>query len=191
MKKDELLTSCNAPDQKKTLKQILFVAEGQAALVDAEDRLPGPGEVRLQMRYSAVSAGTERALLTGNRDSEEIFRYQLPARPGYAGSGVITHVGEGVEDFRPGQRVMVHGGGHQQFCTVPQKEIVPVPDNVPLDEAALTIIAGFSLSAIRKAEICLGQSCLVVGAGLLGLFAVQYAGLRAAGEGHDLLWQRR
>ena len=43
MKKDELLTSCNAPDQKKTLKQILFVAEGQAALVDAEDRLPGPG----------------------------------------------------------------------------------------------------------------------------------------------------
>ena len=40
MKKDELLTSCNAPDQKKTLKQILFVAEGQAALVDAEDHLP-------------------------------------------------------------------------------------------------------------------------------------------------------
>ena len=180
MKKDELLTSCNAPDQKKTLKQILFVAEGQAALVDAEDRLPGPGEVRLQMRYSAVSAGTERALLTGNRDSEEIFRYQLPARPGYAGSGVITHVGDGVEDFRPGQRVMVHGGGHQQFCTVPQKEIVPVPDNVPLDEAALTIIAGFSLSAVRKAEICLGQSCLVVGAGLLGLFAVQYARLSGA-----------
>ena len=75
---------------------------------------------------------------------------------------------------------MVHGGGHRQFCTVRQHEALLLPDNIPLDEASLTIIAGFSLAAVRKAKICLGQSCLIVGAGLLGLFAVQYARLSGA-----------
>lgn len=161
-------------------KQIVFTSADHAELLDVEDRLPGAGELRIQMEYSAVSAGTERALLTGNRESEESFRNGFPVRPGYAGSGIVTHVGEGAEAFHVGDRVMVHGGGHRQFCTVPQQEAIPVPDNVPLDAAALTIIAGFSLSAVRKAKICLGQSCLVVGAGLLGLFAVQYARLSGA-----------
>lgn len=158
----------------------MFVEPNRAELQQAEDRLPEAGELRIQMRYSAISPGTERAALTGNRDSEEIFHTGFPMKTGYAGSGVVTHVGEGVTAFRPGDRVMVHGGGHRKACTVAQKEAVLVPQGVELDEAALTIIAGFSLAAIRKAQICLGQSCLVVGAGLLGLFAVQYARLSGA-----------
>ena len=163
-----------------TIKQIVFTGVNRAELVNVEDRLPDAGEIRIQMRYSALSAGTERALLTGCRDSDEIFQNGFPVASGYAGSGVVTHVGAGVKDFRAGDRVMVHGGGHRQACTVAQREAVRVPDGVSLDEAALTIIAGFSLAAVRKARICLGQSCLVVGAGLLGLFAVQYARLSGA-----------
>ena len=164
----------------KSIKQIVFTSADHAELLDVDDRLPEPGEIRIRMCYTAVSAGTERALLTGNRESEEGFRNGFPVRSGYAGSGIVTHVGDGADTFRVGDRVMVHGAGHRQFCTVPQREAVAVPEGVPLDEAALTIIAGFSLSAVRKAGICLGQSCLVVGAGLLGLFAVQYARLSGA-----------
>lgn len=161
-------------------RQIVFTRENHAELLEVEDRLPAAGEIRIRMHYTAVSPGTERSLLTGNRESTEAFWSGFPATPGYAGSGVVTHVGEGVGRFAPGDRVMVHGAGHRQFCTVPEREAVPVPAGVPLDEAALTIIAGFSLSAVRKAGICLGQSCLIVGAGLLGLFAVQYARLSGA-----------
>jgi len=164
----------------KPVKEIVMTRALHAELSDGEDRLPERGEVRLKMCFTALSAGTERANLTGNADSEEIFRTGFPARTGYAGSGMITHLGEGVEGFAVGDRVMVHGAGHRQFATVALKEIVKVPDNVPLDQAALTIIAGFSLSAVRKAEIALGQGCLVVGLGLLGLFSVQYARLSGA-----------
>ena len=75
---------------------------------------------------------------------------------------------------------MVHGGGHQQFCTLPVKEIAPVPSGVSLDQAALVVISGFSLAAVRKAKLEIGSACLVVGLGPLGLFAVQYAKLAGA-----------
>ena len=162
------------------MKKIVFTKKNTAELVEVEDRSPKMGEVRVKLRFSTVSAGTERALLTGNEEGGEGFRFGFPSSSGYSGSGIITDVGEGVSEYKVGDRVMVHGGGHQQFCTVPTKEIVPIPENVSLEEAALVVIAGFSLAAIRKAKICLGDSTLVTGLGILGLFAVEFARLSGA-----------
>ena len=162
------------------MKKIVFVSKNNAELCEVSDRLPEAGELRVKLEYSALSAGTERALLTGNEEGGEGFRFGFPSSSGYSGSGIITDVGEGVTAFNVGDRVMVHGAGHQEFATLPEKEFVRVPDNVPLDQAALTIIAGFSLAAVRKARISLGHSAMVVGLGLLGLFAVQYAKLSGA-----------
>lgn len=175
------------------MKKIVFVQKNTAQLVEIQDRLPEAGEVRIRLAYSAVSAGTERAALTGNEEGGEGFRFTFPTSSGYSGSGIVTHVGAGVTTLKPGQRVVVHGGGHQQFCTVPLKEVVPIPDNVGLEEAALVIIAGFSLAAIRKAKICIGESCLVTGLGLLGQFAVEFARLSGAYPviGADFQPQRR
>ena len=162
------------------MKKIIFASKNNAVINDVPDRLPSEGELRVKLAYTALSAGTERALLTGNEEGGDGFRFGFPSSSGYSGSGIITDVGAGVTDFKPGDRVMVHGAGHQEFATLPEKEFVRVPDNVPLDQAALTIIAGFSLAAIRKARISLGDSAMVVGLGLLGLFAVQYARLSGA-----------
>lgn len=162
------------------MKKIIFASKNNAVINDVPDRLPNEGELRVKLAYTALSAGTERALLTGNEEGGDGFRFGFPSSSGYSGSGIITDVGAGVTNFKPGDRVMVHGAGHQEFATLPEKEFVRVPDNVPLDQAALTIIAGFSLAAIRKARISLGDSAMVVGLGLLGLFAVQYARLSGA-----------
>ena len=175
------------------MKKIVFTKKDTAELIEAKDRAPENGEVRIKLAFSTVSAGTERALLTGNEEGGENFRFGFPSSSGYSGSGIITDVGPDVTEYKVGDRVMVHGGGHQQYCTVPLKEIVPIPDNVSLEEAALVIIAGFSLAAIRKAKICLGDSCLVTGLGILGLFAVQFAKLSGAYPviGADFLPERR
>ena len=162
------------------MKKIIFASKNNAVLKDIPDRMPGDGELRVKLAYTALSAGTERALLTGNEEGGDGFRFGFPSSSGYSGSGVITDVGAGVTGFMPGDRVMVHGAGHQEFAVLPEKEFVHVPDNVPLEQAALTIIAGFSLAAVRKAKISLGDSVMVVGLGLLGLFAVQYARLSGA-----------
>lgn len=162
------------------MKKIIFSSKNNAVLKDVPDRLPDADEIRVKLSYTALSAGTERSLLTGNEEGGNGFRFGFPSSSGYSGSGIITDVGSGVTDFKPGDRVMVHGAGHQEYATLSQKEFVHVPDNVPLDQAALTIIAGFSLAAVRKAKISLGDSVMVVGLGLLGLFAVQYARLSGA-----------
>ena len=175
------------------MKRITFVSKNNAQLTEVEDRLPGKGEMRVKLAYSALSAGTERALFTGNDEGGDGFRFGFPSYSGYSGSGIITHVGEGVNSpdganiigrkepcFKVGDRVMVHGANHQEFATLPVNEFVHVPDNVGLDQAAQVIIAGFSLAAVRKAKIALGESVMVAGLGLLGLFAVQYARLSGA-----------
>lgn len=164
-------------------KRIGFLEKNNAQLCDKpDDRLPGAGEVRIQMAYTAVSAGTERAALTANEDGDETCRFGFPMYLGYSGSGIITHVGEGVDEYQVGDRVMVHGGGHGSCYTVPLKEVVKLPDNVSLQDAAFVIIAGFSLAAVRKAKVELGHTVLVAGLGLLGLYAVQY--LKLAGALH-------
>ena len=162
------------------MKKIIFASKNNAVLTDVPERRIEAGEMRVKLAYTALSAGTERALLTGNEEGGDGFRFGFPSSSGYSGSGIITDVGEGVTGFKPGDRVMVHGAGHQEFAVLPEKEFIHVPDNVSLEHAALTIIAGFSLAAVRKAKISLGDSVMVVGLGLLGLFAVQYARISGA-----------
>ncbi len=162
------------------MKKIVFTRADHAELVEIADRSPAPGEVRLKLAFSALSAGTERAVLTGNPDGGDGFRSGFPSSSGYSGSGVVLEVGEGVSDFCPGDRVMVHGAGHQQYSTLPTKELVKLPDSVSLLTASQIIIAGFSLAAVRKTRIALGESGLVVGLGLLGLFALPFMRLSGA-----------
>ena len=166
------------------MKQIVFERRNTAALWDVEDRMPDAGEVRIKMSFTAVSAGTERDSLTRDTGLSGAERNSIggfPRMSGYSGSGVVENVGAGVEDLHPGDRVMVHGGGHKQYATLARGEVIQLPsEKIDMKDAALTIIAGFSLAAVRKARLELGESCMVVGLGLLGLFAVQYAKLCGA-----------
>ena len=160
-----------------------------AGLYETQIPEPGAGEVLIKTSYSALSAGTERAVLTGlvYESTEERIGQKFDmtkaypaAAGGYSGTGIIEKVGEGVTKFKPGDKVMMHGGGHKLYTVRDQSRVLHMPDNVCMKEASMTIIAGFSLAAVRKAQIQLGESCMVVGLGLLGLFSIQFAKLSGA-----------
>lgn len=161
------------------MKKILIPSPNCAALVDAELRAPAAGEVQVKMLYSAVSAGTERAILIGLVSESAASRggtFTFPTMAGgYSGSAEVVTLGEGVDDLRIGDRVMIHGGGHCEYATVARSELIPLPEGVSPKTASFTIISGFSLAAVRKANISLGESCMVVGLGLLGLHSVIWA----------------
>jgi threonine dehydrogenase-like Zn-dependent dehydrogenase len=53
-------------------------------------------------------------------------------------------------------------------------------DTIPSLEAAFTIIASMGLGGVRKLELELGESAMVMGLGLLGIFAVQFLRLSGA-----------
>lgn len=162
-------------------KQIIFPEINKAALVDVEYRKPAAGEVVVKTAYSTVSAGTERANITGdpNVSSKGAPEVKFPRSVGYSSAGEVVEVGEGVASLSVGDRVVVYWGKHKAYNTVPEGNVVRIPDGIGLDEAAIAFIATFPLAAIRKTELEIGEPALVMGLGLLGQLAVRL--LRAAG----------
>lgn len=165
-----------------TTKQIVFTKPYVAELLSVEFASPKKNEVTVALEYSAISAGTEKANYIGERnginvaeDAEAVF----PRTVGYSGAGTVTAVGEGVTDIKAGERVAVYWGKHQKDITVSRNNVVKIPGGVTTAEASMALISTFPLAAIRKTRLEIGESALVMGLGILGIFAVQE--LKAAG----------
>ena len=162
--------------------QIVFTKPCTAELLDATCSLPEKDEVTVQLAYSAISAGTEKANLIGMRNGPAIAEgaeAHFPRAVGYSAAGIVTDVGSGVDDIQIGDRVIVYWGLHKKNITIKRKNVVKIPDEVTLQEASMAFISTFPLAAIRKTKLEIGESALVMGLGPLGIFAVQE--LKAAG----------
>jgi len=163
-------------------KRIAFVAPGQAVLEKCAVSEPRSGEVRVRLAASAVSSGTERANLLGNLNINTNRKLDKPSFPrylGYSSSGIVEALGEGVTDFCVGDRVAMTWTTHTGHLCKKINQVHRIPDEMSFEEASLLHIACFPLAAIRKCHLQFGESALVMGLGILGLFAVKL--LRAAG----------
>ena len=174
------------------MKRIVFTEIGKAELWDVDLLLPKAGEVLVEMAYTAISAGTERAVLMRMPNTQA--KANEPAVLGYSGSGIVKAIGEGVRSVKVGDRVLCIWGTHSQFNTVPERKVIKIEaDGLKLEHAAFALIAAFSAAGIRKTRLEFGESALVFGMGILGAFAVQIC--RAAGAfpviAADPLPQRR
>lgn len=149
---------------------------GEAELEAFEIPSPGCGEALVEMEYSVLSAGTEKAFLLAKPNTARTF----PQYPGYCGVGRVAAVGEKVTAVRPGDRVLADHAGHRSHFVKPAESLMKVPGGVDPLEAAFTVIAAMSLQGVRKARIELGEAALIEGLGLLGVFAAQLAKLSGA-----------
>ena len=163
-------------------KGIVFTEAYKAELLDIECSAPAADEITMEMEYSAISAGTEKANLIGERASifeSEDVEAVFPRRVGYSSAGIVRAVGENVKNFEIGDRVVVYNSVHQKHLNVSAKKAVKLPIEVSTKEASMGYISLFPLAAVRKTRVEIGESALVMGLGILGIFAVQQ--LRAAG----------
>ena len=163
-------------------KEIVFTAPYVAKLLDTECPPPAPGEVTVETEYSTISAGTEKANFIGQRNGtnqREDDTPVFPRRVGYASAGRIVALGEGVSGYAVGDPVVVFWGHHQKLRNIPTDRIMKLPEGVSTLEASMALIATFPLGAIRKTHLEIGEGALVMGLGILGIFAVQE--LKAAG----------
>lgn len=103
---------------------------------------------------------------------------------GYSISGIVVATGENVTSFKVGQRVAAAGAGlanHAEFVDVPSNLVIHLPDNLPFDLASTVTLGGIAMQGVRRANLNLGEVCVVVGAGILGLISqqlLQSAGIR-------------
>ena len=159
-------------------KQIVFTATHKAELLEVDVRELKEDEVLTDMEYTVVSGGTERANIMAmpNAGGDN-----FPKTLGYCGIGHVIKVGSAVDNIAVGDRVLVYHGKHMKYNVRTVKEITKVEnDSIDSLDAAFVIIAAMGLGGVRKLEIELGESAMIMGLGLLGIFAVQFCRLSGA-----------
>ncbi len=157
-------------------KQIFFTGIHKAELLENEIREPKNNEVLVKMEYTVISGGTERACILGMNNTSQKFPMSL----GYCGVGFVEQIGDTVKSVSVGDRVLVYHGCHSKYNIRPESEITKVEnENVSSLEAAFVIIASMGLGGVRKLELEIGESAMVMGQGLLGIFSTQF--LRQSG----------
>ena len=158
-------------------KQILFTSSGVAEYLDNEVKDLADDEALVRTEYSAISAGTEYANLMGTPNLPSGDKW--PKACGYSSVGRVIAVGEKFKKFKIGDRVIVYHGCHTNYNKVKANKIFGVPEGLDSKEASLAIIAAMGLGAVRKLNIEMGHSAMIIGLGLLGTFAMEFA--RACG----------
>ncbi len=183
------------------------LADGTLSAADTPYPVPSRESCLVRSRVSLISSGTERMLLEFGRAgwlekarqqpdkvrqvlekirtdgllaTVEAVRAKLdqPVPLGYSNAGVVLEVGEGVTQFRRGDRV-VSNGPHAEVVSVPKNLCAKIPEPVSDEAAAFTVLGAIALQGIRHTAPTLGETFAVMGLGLIGLLAVQI--LRAHG----------
>lgn len=121
------------------MKAAVFDRFGDPAEVlsvrDVPAPTPGPGQVRVRMLLSPINPSD---LMTVR--GEYGVKPPLPATPGYEGVGIVEEAGPGILGrFRVGKRCAVlnaKGGNWAEQVLVPAKQVVPVSDSIPDEQAA-------------------------------------------------------
>ena len=163
-------------------QQIVFTKPYTAELLSVDNPLPKDDEVMVELEYSAISSGTEKANFIGERNSVNMAENEeciFPRTVGYGTAGRVIEIGDKVKNIRVGDRVIVCWGKHKKHLTVKEDQVIRIPDEVSTKEACMSLISTFPLGAIRKCRLEIGESAMVMGLGILGIFAVQQ--LKAAG----------
>lgn len=104
---------------------------------------------------------------------EAVFnKLEEPLPLGYCNAGEVIGVGEGITDFKIGDRV-ASNGAHAEIVSVPKNLVAKIPDNVSYEEASFTVISSIGLQGIRLANPTIGETVVVSGLGLIGLVTAQ------------------
>lgn len=161
------------------VSQIGFTSVNKAEIVNKETDLNSIGEhdVVVKNLVTTISAGTEKANITGLRVGEAPVVF--PRFSGYSNCGEVIAVGKAVTKVNIGDRIVPIWGFHASYNVFNEDKVVKVPDGVSPEEAALSFIGTFSIAAVRKVRLEIGENCAVVGLGVLGQLAVAFA--KAAG----------
>jgi L-iditol 2-dehydrogenase len=194
--------------ERTQMNALVLHAVGDARLERIPRPDPGPDEVRVRIGFCGVcGSDIPRAFVKGT--------YKFPTVCGHEFAGVVDEVGEDVESYRAGDRVAVFpllwcgkcpaceqgkyvqcldydylgsrsDGGFAEYVVAPARNLLRVPDNVTLEEAAMTEPAAVALHAVRRGGCAIGQTVAIFGAGPIGLMAAQWA--RAVGASRVILF---
>jgi len=141
---------------------------------DVQKPTPAAGDVLLAVRAAGVN------FLDVYQRKGVYKGIALPFTAGSEAAGVVESVGEGVTEFKAGDRVAYASqlGSYAEYAVVPAAKLVPVPNAISDNAAAAAMLQGMTAHYLAKSTypIQKGDTVLVhAGAGGVGLLLTQIA----------------
>ncbi|SFC78471.1 Alcohol dehydrogenase GroES-like domain-containing protein [Bacillus sp. 491mf] len=124
-------------------------------------------ELLIKTIAGAISIGAELPQYNENDKTETRATY--PKETGYESYGEVISVGNCVESFKIGDRVVAFYG-HKTLGIVKENKAIPIPRDVPYSFALLTILSCDAAKGVRKLNPKVNSKVLVTGVGTVGYF---------------------
>jgi 2-desacetyl-2-hydroxyethyl bacteriochlorophyllide A dehydrogenase len=156
------------------------------SLEDVVLKDPAPDQIAIRTHYSGVSIGTEFALIRN-----KLCWGPYPLCTGYMGTGVVTAVGSGIDNFAVGDAVYFRGndsmaladgrpvscvsGAHCSHAVRRPNTTHGAAKMIPgaaMETAAMFVMPAVGLYGVDMANPRMGQTVVVYGVGLIGLGVV-------------------
>jgi NADPH:quinone reductase len=150
------------------------------SLEERPDPVAGPGELLVRVRATAINYPDVLII-----EDKYQFKPPRPFAPGGEIAGQVEAVGEGVEGWTVGDRLIAvpgHGGLAEKIV-IPAKSAIPLPDSRSFTEgAALLLTYATSIHALYdRGRLEAGETLLILGAaGGVGLAAVELGNAKGA-----------
>ena len=191
-----VLRSQKGDAMSKIGRRLVKIGGGHLELETFEVPEPGPGEVLVRVHRSQVSAGSEksdlldkespqsavirkaRTFATRARASDE-SQNEVQRFSGYTTVGRVQAAGAGMEEYKPGDRVLAPGVHGSHWLTYPLVDLPGSPSNArsPIqrieyditdEQAAFSVLGDVALHGVRRAELQIDESVAVFGQGMVG-----------------------
>jgi len=179
------------------MKAVELVAPEELRIVERETPAPGPSEIRISVSRVGI-CGTDMEFYRGRRSAG------YPFVLGHECAGRIDAIGEGLSEYTLGTPVTVRpnfGCGDCSYChegrdnicpegrglgvridgclaefiLAPARYVWPIPEGMNAQSAAMIEPCAVAERAVRRAGTIAGRRLLIVGAGTIGLLALQIA----------------
>lgn len=186
------------------MRACVLHAVGDIRLQEVSKPIPGAGEVLLRVGACGVCGSDIPRIY-------EKGTYRFPLIPGHEFAGVVENIGPGVDTAWVGKRAAVFplipcfncascaigafaqctdynymgsrcDGAFAEYVAVPEWNLVPLPMDLPIEEAAMAEPAAVAIHALRRAGLDIGSSVLIFGAGPIGLMLGKWAHAWGAGK---------
>lgn len=181
----------------ETMRALVYDRPGVCSVRDVPMPMCGPDEVLIRVMAASICKGADRRHHT---TGHKLGRY--PITTGHEFAGVICAVGDGVTQWKSGDRVTADNavpcgdcyfckremythcehfssvghsipGGFAQFVKVKAKTVFRVPDHISFNEACMTEPVACCIHAMDRLDVKFGEDVLVMGAGPNGMILAQ------------------
>lgn len=198
------------------MKAAVWHKKGDIRIEDIPVPVTGPGQVKVKIKACGICGSDlhefrEGPFIIPSRPHPLTNREGAPVILGHEFSGEVIELGEGVNQFSPGDRVVVNPliyCGECHFCRLGQHimctklgtvgfaadgafaeygvfyeyALLRLPDSVTDEMGTFVEPLAVAVHAVNRARMKIGDSVAVVGAGPIGLLVMQAC--RAAGASH-------